>query len=123
MNYRCKTFLIVRLYKACTILKLRICTLCYCCFRLGSLFSLLVYSSANKSLSTNDSILIASVEPYQLQPSTVYVAGAPEDFPTFGGESWQGCLSQLSVNGRFLSLLHKDSEGTMPDGCADMRFV
>ena len=93
-----------------------------CLFRSGSLFSLSVYNVLNDSLIANTSILVSTVTPYQFEPSTVYVGGLSEDFPTIGTGAWHGCLSHLSVNGRFLNLLQRDSKGTLPTVCSDMRY-
>ena len=88
------------------------------CFRSGSLFSLSIFISPNNSLFDNASVLVDSIYPYQHRPSTVYVAGATGDFP-FG--SWDGCVNQLSVNGRFLNLLQRDSIGNLPTVCSNKR--
>ena len=80
-----------------------------------------VYSILDNSLLANNSFLVDSVDLYQEKPSTVYLAGAPENFPTFGTGSWQGCLSHVSINGRYLSLLGKDSGGNMTGVCSDIR--
>ncbi|KAK7108960.1 hypothetical protein V1264_013091 [Littorina saxatilis] len=87
--------------------------------RTGKRLLLRVMPRDGKEESVENDVTVESMTYLQPNPVHVYVGGVADGEPfSVGSDTWRGCLGELHVNGRAVSLFHESSRGEGPQICA-----
>ncbi|KAL3863212.1 hypothetical protein ACJMK2_004977 [Sinanodonta woodiana] len=80
-----------------------------------------IADSEDVKAGTRKNITVQSLPASQAEPTVLYLGGTPKGYPKYGKGNWQGCLAEVAINQRYLSLVQRDSSGAITPICQDSR--
>ncbi|KAK3606045.1 hypothetical protein CHS0354_006390 [Potamilus streckersoni] len=80
-----------------------------------------ITDSEDIKAGTRRNLTVPSLPASQAEPTVLYFGGTPKGYPKYGKGNWQGCLAEVAINQRYLSLVQRDSSGAITQLCQDGR--